>query len=395
MTARNVTFYSPKGRAMYGGRVAPNVGASGFTFDSVVDKTGSGTDPTNMVILVTLHGSGGQNYEIGRRYEAQCSGALAYSEHTKFFFSGAKHTAPGVYTYRPIDEYTTISDGDKRESMWLGMQNIPDPSVRLITEHRLDAMMDWIIANIPNTAQMAAKRCLTGGSMGGWGSVTYGLRRPHYFAAVYPDRPRWSCTWVQGTISVCDYTAGGVRTVNISSSPMLSAEDGGGKYSDYIDMVAYVANPANKLPWVGWCIGRDDRYGNFQDQINAVDALRATKRGFAFAWNNGNHSGGSIMSEITKSYPFGTFSIGKGYPLFTEHSLDKDPRVDLVGGINIGLTFRNVVENASGWSCEVTSVTGACTVKVEPISDIFKAAVAPQLVTIPAANSWVPVSFTA
>jgi hypothetical protein len=57
------------------------------------------------------------------------------------------------------------------------------------------------------------------------------------------------------------------------------------------------------------------------------------------------------------------------------------------------LSFRNVVETSTGWSCEVTNVLGACTVKVEPISEIFRVGVAKQTITIPAANNWVTVSF--
>jgi hypothetical protein len=132
---------------------------------------------------------------------------------------------------------------------------------------------------------------------------------------------------------------------------------------------------------------------NFSDHVDAVIAMRAAKRGFAFVWNNGNHSTGSIISQITDSYPFGLFELGKGYPLFTSHSGDLDPAVDLVGGINEGLTFRNVVESAAGWSCEVTSILGARTVQVEPISDIYVTPVSKKTVTITAANAWASVSF--
>jgi hypothetical protein len=63
------------------------------------------------------------------------------------------------------------------------------------------------------------------------------------------------------------------------------------------------------------------------------------------------------MDKIFASYPYGTFEIGRGYPLFTSFSRDKNPNVDIAGGINIGLSFRNVVESASGWSCEITCIT--------------------------------------
>jgi len=195
-------------------------------------------------------------------------------------------------------------------------------------------------------------------------------------------------------VSVPGWDTGSV-TYPVASAPLLAAIDGGGSSAVPRDGIAYVSNTANKVPWVGWCIGRNDGFAPFDDQVAAVVALRAAKRGFCFVWNDGNHTTGSILSQITASYPFGTFELGKGYPLFTNHSGDQDPAVDLVGGINEGLSFRSVTESAGAWSCEVTSVLGARTVTVEPISDVFTATVTPQVINIPAANTWVSVSFTA
>jgi hypothetical protein len=229
--------------------------------------------------------------------------------------------------------------------------------------------------------------------MGGWGAMTFGVRRPEWFAAIYPDRPRWRYNNL-GQIAVADWPLY-VDSVPAQNAPNLSAEDGGGSVAVLMDCTTYVANTANKIPWIGWCVGRQDGYTLFQDHVDAVSAMRAAKRGFAFAWNNGNHTTGSILAQILASYPYGLFEIGVGYPLFTNHSDDQDPASDLVGGINVGLTFRNVVEGAEGWACEVTSLLGARTVSVEPISDVFLTSVAPQNVEIPSANTWVPVAFGA
>ena len=231
--------------------------------------------------------------------------------------------------------------------------------------------------------------------MGAWGTLTYGLRRAHKFAALYPDRPKWRYSnYTAQSTNVPNWPTGAVA-YTLAASPMLRAQDGSGKIVEHMDMIAYVSNTSNTMPWVGWCIGRSDGFSDFRDHVDAVIALRAAKRGFAFVWNNGNHSTGSIPLQITASYPYGTFEIGKGYPLFTSHSGDQDPAVDLVGGINQGLSFRNVTESAGGWSCEITSIAGARTVDVEPISSVFTATVAKKNVVIPGANTWVPVSFTA
>lgn len=369
------------GRTVYAGR-------SGIPqFDSVSIFSEDGAVPyatAGQTLVLELHGSGGQNYTQGRQYRAACSGYMAYSSYVQFAFRAVRTFVATETKIGPNDLYGS------KESFWLGFRSMPDASVHLITQRRLDALLVWIEKNL--TTLSPTKRCLTGGSMGGWGTMTFGISRVKKFASLYPDRPRWRYDYTIGNVAVPDLVNPSA-SVPVGSAPNLSAEDGGTPFAAVWDITSYVANTANKIPWIGWCVGRNDGYVNFSDHVDAVVAMRAAKRGFAFTWNNGNHSTGSIISEITDSYPFGCFELGKGYPLFTNHSADLDPAVDLVGGINVGLSFRNVVESAGGWSCEVTSILGARTVKVEPISDVYVTPVSKKTVTITGANVWASVSF--
>lgn len=344
----------------------------------------------NQILLVGLHGSGGANLVNGKQMDAACSSRLSYGIHNVFRFSYSRWDLANVTVIRPVDRYNTA------ESYWMGFYD--GLNVQLCTERRLDTMLRWADENIPNLDP--TKKILAGGSMGGWGSMRYGLRRPQHFAAIYPDRPRWRFSgpgvYAVPTLDSGEVGAGGTATnFTDATSPYLKPEDGGYKVSEHMNMIAYVADTSHDIPWVGWCLGRQDGFAIFSDHVDAVVAMRAAKRGFAFAWNDGDHGTGSIMSQIRQSYEYGTFKLGQGYPLFTNHSGDQDPAVDLVGGINIGLSFRNVVESAGAWSCQVTSVLGARTVTVEPLSKTFTATVTPQVVSIPAANTWVSVSFTA
>jgi hypothetical protein len=411
MTAPADIYQVASGQPIYGGRAAPVV-AAGFDAEPSYIDTSSGAPPwtANLIQVFEVHGSGGADFGTGRRYTAPVSGLLAlpqantataisvqdYDFHDHFGFSQCYSYNPsmlpgGKYMrLRPIDVWGNKADGTVQESAHCGFK-LADGFVHLIAERRMDALLDWADKTFTQFDQ--TRRIITGGSMGGWGSASYGVRRYNRFCAVYPDRPRWKHNADYTALAVPTWGQGFVSTP-YASAPQLAPEDGGGSFADHLNMIAYVSNPANKVRWIGWCLGRQDGFANFQDSIDMVAALRANKRGFAFAWNNGTHSTGSILSQITASYPFGTFQFGKGYPLFTEHSLDQDPNVDLVGMINGNLAFRNVVETATGWSCEVTSIAAACTVKVEPISDVFTKTVAKQLVSIPAANTWVLVQFS-
>lgn len=377
------SYPAASGKTLYAGRRAA------LTFDSVTINSEDGNVPlltANQTMVVTLHGSGGQNYTTGRQYRGACSGTMAYLTHTEFAFYTVRGTVTGTTLLRPIDKI-----GD-RETMYLGAIDMGTTEVRLITKQRLEAMMDWAKINIPNV--VLKKTCINGGSMGGWGTLSFGGRRPDLFAAAYPDRPRWKYNGGSTNIALVDFDTG-ITSILPANAPNVTYEDGANNYNYHMDHIAYVSDTGNKIPWIGWVIGWADGYTARADHVAAVAAMRAAKRGFAFWWDAGGHDPGTRMDNITASYPFGTFEIGKGYPLFTEHSLDSDPAVADTGGINIGLKFQNVVETATGWSCEVTHISTPCTVKVEPLSEVFVTPVTAQLVNITVANTWVPVSFSA
>lgn len=390
------TYTAPTGTTLV--RCGVPVPPATPVFDSVVQLSTGANAPlsnTGQTLVVQLHGSGTDlGVLVGPEIaEGTLNPAYAYLTDTTFRWyktKGGLINGNQVFVAYPWD-HAPNNGATRRESYWLGYTEAPTSGeMRLRTEERLDAMMALLAAD-PRVS--ATKRVLSGGSMGAFGTLTYGIRRPHMFAALYPSRPRWRNAFTAGTIELPSWTNPTRQIYAVGSSPTLAAESGGGTVAAHLDITSYVGNTANAVPWVGWCIGRLDGNMPFADHVDAVAALRAAGRGFAFYWNNGTHSSGDVLSQITRSYPYGTFQLGQGYPVFSEHSLDQDPAVDLIGGINCGLSFRNVAETSGTWSCQVTSVDAACTVKVKPKSPIYTGNPAAQLVTIPAANAWVTVSF--
>lgn len=379
--------------------------ASGGYFSDVVLESTDAFVPSaapGQTVIVELHGSGTAYSFYGDKWAASLAGGLEYDTDTVFKFAvaiGSASNGNAVTMVRPWDRQGSFpASGLRRESYWLGWTDGPEAALNLYTERRLDAMIAHIKAHQPNLS--ATKWALTGGSMGGWGTMTYGIRRPHLFPALWPDRPRWRNAEVAGTVRVPSWTQPPTPGYPVGSSPAVRAEDGGGSSAAHLDIISYVANSSNPIPWIGWHIGRNDGYMPWQDHIDAVAALRARGAGFAVYWTNEGHTVNSYReAEIRGSYPLGLFELGKGYPVFSEHSLDNDMVADLVGGINVGLTFRNVVETTNSWSCEVrymgtiTRPQQACTVKVKPHSSIYTGNPAPQLVDVPAAGAWVTVSF--
>jgi len=352
------------------------------------------------LLVLNLHGSGNtvaNSLTQSRRLTAQLSAAASYlTDTTLDIHEQRAGTFDGLVRMNVWVQDRQPSNGANiRESYHMGWTDSPTSELRLWTERRLDAVMDRydLDSRIHPT-----KRILTGGSMGGWGTMTYGIRRAHRFAALYPDRCRWRYCETSGRVRIPSWTTAIVPSYDVGSAPNLVAEDGGYSAAVHMDHIAWVSDPDHVVPWIGWACGRLDGYMPFQDHIDAVAAMRAAGRGFAFAWNNGDHGNGPLSSGndpflITDSYGYNEWSIGQGYPVFSEHSLDDDPEVDLEGGINIGLGFRNVSESAGAWSCEVRSIRSACTVKVAPYSTTYVGSKTPKDVTITAANTWTAVSF--
>src|SRR5271166_4235895 len=93
-----------------------------------------------------------------------------------------------------------------------------------------------------------------------------------------------------------------------------------------------------------------------------VKALTTGRHGFAFAWNNGDHSSGSQpMEKVRKYYPPEKFARNSSYPAFSNSSIDNNPgngdptNGDLEGGINLGFLWSDVVDEESQWSVKLAN----------------------------------------
>ncbi|QDU27082.1 hypothetical protein ETAA8_21660 [Anatilimnocola aggregata] len=106
-----------------------------------------------------------------------------------------------------------------------------------------------------------------------------------------------------------------------------------------------------------------------------VHVLTAGHHGFAFSWNNGDHGeGGQAMGLINKYYPAEKFRKNESFPAFGNSSIDQqmgdgDPAAgELVGGINLGFHWGQIVDETGRWSVRFSNdlVAGEMTVDVTP-----------------------------
>lgn len=309
---------------------------------------------------VKLHGS-----------QSRGGGAGGYGDYYLYFGTpemGYRDGLPGVFSItepRPgkgkgkqlqlqlRDALEHPSGKRAMETYWFGYQCVPqgashtEPRVYPFTENQIVWITQWVIKHYgvnPNEVYVGGR------SSGAVGSFLVGFRHPQLYTAVFP---------------VC----GRVRRVPaIALDGKFDREkgammfDGETAYYDRADAAKFAAGRHDDLPFVGWACGRHDGWATWPEQIAMVKAMTANHHGFAFSWNNGNHSsGGRAMDAIRKYYPPELFTKDRSYPAFGNSSLDNDmgsgdaDAGDLVGGINLGFRWSDVSDTPNRWSIHLSN----------------------------------------
>jgi hypothetical protein len=313
-------------------------------------------------LMVGLHASSGGG-----------GGAAEYGDYYLYFSRpewGYQAGMPGVFSVQErqdgghrlaLDSRDAIvtPGAGPMETFWFGYVCVPpwadhkEPRAYNFTELRMLWVVNWVIRKYeadPNRVYAG------GGSMGAWGSSTFAFRHPELFAAVYPNRPR---TRQRGMPSL----------VKVAKPDTVMMDDGKTTYFDRMDMVKFATEHHEDLPFYAWCCGRHDGFASFKEQIDLVKALTASHHGFAFAWNDGDHSSGSApMGKVTKYYGSEKFALNKSYPAFGNSSINDDigsgeveEMVDgkpkrvikdgvLEGGINLGFVWKDVADEEAKWA---------------------------------------------
>lgn len=318
------------------------------------------TGQKGLPLRVELHGSQGQGGtagDYGDYYLYFATPEMGYRDGLAGVFSvEERREKSGNYLllrHRECIEHPSGTGAGAMETFWFGylcvpqLATHPEPRAYPYTERRMEWLIDWVVKQYEADAQRVTAG---GGSMGAWGSTTYAFRHPERFAAVYPNRPR---TRQRGLPRLAAEPAKGMSVL---------MDDGQTDFFSRMDMVQFAADHPEDLPFYGWCCGRHDGFASWQEQVDMVRALTAARHGFAFAWNNGDHSSGAEpMAKVTKFYPAELFARNRSYPAFSNSSLDQklgsgDPGDgDLEGGINLGFRWDEIVDEAGQWSVRLSN----------------------------------------
>ncbi len=316
------------------------------------------TGKRGLPLHLTLHGSqsnGGGAGEYGDYYLFFGTPEMGFRDGLAGVFSVQElHAKEGNRLLLRVRDAVEHPSGKRAmETYWFGYYCTPqgadhsEPRVYPFTAEQLLWITDWVVEHYG----VDRERVTVGGSSsGGVGSWNFGLRHPERFAAVYP-------------------IIGRVRRVpaiplegKLERDNAALMADGKTTYYDYLDGPKFVTEHAADLSFVGWSCGRNDGYATWQENIDMVKAMTAEHHGFAFSWNNGGHGeGGRAMTLINKYYPVEKFAHNLSYPAFGNSSIDQkmgngDPLDgDLVGGINLGFSWDQVVDEPDRWSVSLTN----------------------------------------
>lgn len=327
------------------------------------------TGKPGLSLQVVLHASeagGGGAGEYGDYYVYYATQNMGYVDGLGGVFSVEEnHSGPDYLVMRNRDAIVNPSGASAIETYWFGYQCVPDwaPNRVPLAYPFTEARLLWMIPQVITRYVVDPDRvtCM-GGSMGAWGATSFCFHHPDLFAAVYPDRPRTRQTELPSLVAS-----------PTASSALMS--DGKTTYLQRMDSVAFAAAHHEDLPFYAWDIGRQDGFAPWKDQVDMVAALTASHHGFAFLWNDGDHSGTvQIAAQIRAMYPPQMFSRATSYPAFGHSSIDNDlgdgspDSGALSGGINLGFSWTAVVDQPHQWSATISNsvATAAMTVDVTP-----------------------------
>lgn len=316
------------------------------------------SDATNLPMTVELHSSNaGDEGEIltGDYYLYFGTTGMGYRDGLPGVFSIGEirdREQGGILHLNSLDAIEDPSGKSGLDTLWFGYSCVPQWASHTelraypFTHRRLLWMIKWAVEKYRADPDRVY---IQGDLAGAWGGCAFGLRHPELIAAIFPNRLR-------------------VRQkalTSISGSPnprSILMDDGTTNWYDWAYLVRYVAMHRGDLPFLGWCVGRQDGYVNWREQVELVRILKAGHHGFAFSWNNGNHvTGDSAMKLISDGYPVTLFARNRSYPAFGNSSLDNrlgngDPTDgDLEGGINLGFRWKDVVDEPGRWSVSVSN----------------------------------------
>ncbi|MBI4622246.1 MAG: prolyl oligopeptidase family serine peptidase [Verrucomicrobia bacterium] len=222
------------------------------------------------------------------------------------------------------------------------------------TERRLLWILDWV----GRQYQTDPKRWYcSGSSMGGCGTISFGLRHPELFAACHAHVPIVSYTYLgKGSAHRLEPSCWiGAITSDVKTNegvPLLERLNG----------TKFITETRVDLPFLFILNGRKDDSIPWENNPPFYRALSDGANGFAVYWDDGEHStAGKGAPDDVKAWTqrFRRFRLDQSFPAFAHTSSNRDAGNgqpadgDLIGWINRGMDWKDIEDEPDHYAIAV------------------------------------------
>jgi hypothetical protein len=237
-------------------------------------------------------------------------------------------------------------------TFWYGYNSrIDDPDAMAtgVPTNYTERRLLWILDFVGRRYQPDRNRFyLSGSSMGGCGTLSFGFRHPDLFAALHAHVPIVSYTYEKPTSAHRLEQACWTGPI-----PANLLTDEGVPLLDRMDAVRTVRESPGQLPFLFMVNGRKDTSIPWHNNPPFYRAMNASRRALVAYWDEGTHpTAGVGAPDDIKAWEkrLRRFKLTESYPAFSNTSSNSNPGEgpatdgDPVGWINRGFDWRDIVD---------------------------------------------------
>jgi len=222
------------------------------------------------------------------------------------------------------------------------------------TERRNLWNLDWVSRHYQTDPN---RWYCSGSSMGGCGTISFGLRHPDLFAALHAHVPIVSYTYLgSGSAKRLEAACwGGPITEDVKTNegvPLLDRMNG----------TKFVRESDADLPPLFVVHGRRDASIPWENNPPFYRAMNEARQALAVYWDDGEHpTAGKDAPADVKAWTqqFRQFRLDQSFPAFANTSASRDPGNgnpddgDIVGWINRGLSWREIEDEPDHYAITI------------------------------------------